>query len=149
MPAWPGGPCPQCGVDMPPRLIHCQNCRHLLNQDLRRDSVVIPAFVPLKEITLAPTVAPRGFYEDCHACGRELKIQRRFVGSQVRCKFCQAGFHISEDLGPNPQRDSYYAKCPHCREKLRIGAKYLGKQVSCKHCRGELKIALADEPQLR
>lgn len=24
---WPGGPCPQCGDDMPAKVIHCQTCR--------------------------------------------------------------------------------------------------------------------------
>ena len=38
MPAWPGGPCPNCGEDMPPNMVHCRECRTLLNPELERDS---------------------------------------------------------------------------------------------------------------
>ena len=39
--AWQGGPCHQCGDDMPANLVHCQTCRALLNSELTEDSVEI------------------------------------------------------------------------------------------------------------
>ena len=142
MPAWPGGPCPECGEEMPARVIHCRNCRQLLNEDLDDDTIPEPVFVPLREISDVPQVEPRGVYEDCQACGRELKISRRFAGSIVRCKFCGAGFSVTKHLNPKSGRNAYYTDCPHCNETLRVGTKYLGHRVCCKHCQGELQIEL-------
>lgn len=51
MPAWTGGPCPECGDDMPPLLVHCQTCHGLLNKDLVEHKINAPPFEPLKEIT--------------------------------------------------------------------------------------------------
>lgn len=147
MPAWPGGPCPKCGEPMPARVIHCQNCRQLLNDDLDDDTITEPAFVPLQEISDVPKVAPRGVHENCPVCGRELKISRRFAGAVVSCKFCDAGFSMTEDLAPKPRRNAYYADCPHCRETLRIGTKYLRQRVRCKFCQGELRIELDEDRQ--
>ena len=60
MPAWPGGPCPECGEVMPENLVHCQNCRALMNPDLKTDSVEIPEFIPLQEIGSMVEVKPKG-----------------------------------------------------------------------------------------
>jgi hypothetical protein len=143
MPAWPGGACPECGEDVPALVVHCRNCRRLLNDDLDEDTVVEPAFVPLKEIAAVATVEPRGVYDECPACGRELRINRKYGGSVVRCKHCDASFTMSRQVGPVPGRVAYYADCPHCDRELRIGVKYLGQQVACKFCRGQLRFDLA------
>lgn len=142
MAAWPGGPCPECGEDMPPRMIHCQSCRKLLNDDFDDDTIPEPVFQPLREINEMVAIAPRGVHEDCRACGRELKISRRFAGQVVRCKFCGASFTFGNDLKPQSGRHAYYADCPHCHENLRIATKYLGQRVSCKHCQGDFEIVL-------
>lgn len=142
MPAWPGGPCPECGEDMPALVVHCRNCRHLLNDELEEDTIVEPAFVPLKEIAAVVTVEPRGVYDACPACGRELRINRKYAGSVVRCKHCDASFTMSREVGPHPGRVAYYADCPHCDRELRIGVKYFGHQVACKFCRGQLRFDL-------
>jgi uncharacterized protein (DUF983 family) len=146
---------------MPALVVHCRNCRRLLNDDLEEDTVVEPAFVPLKEIAAdgaagdetagdeiagketaaVVSVEPRGVYDECPACGRELRINRKYAGSVVRCKHCAAGFTMSRDTGPVPSRVAYYADCPHCRRELRIATKYLGRQVACKFCRGQLRFS--------
>lgn len=147
MPAWPGGPCPACGEEMPPRVIHCRNCRRLLNEDLDEDTIVEPAFMPLRELAASHLVEPRGTYEECAACGRELRINRKYAGRVVRCKHCSAGFTLARDIGPQPGRRAYYADCPHCRRELRVATKYLGQQVACKFCGGELRFGPATPAQ--
>lgn len=150
MPAWPGGPCPECGDEMPSRVIHCQNCRRLLNDDLEEDTVVEPAFIPLKELDAVAAVEPRGVYDGCPACGRELRANRKYAGKTVRCKHCNAGFTLSRSLAPRPGRLAYYADCPHCRRELRVGTKYLGQRVACKFCGGQLQFGTASpEPSPR
>ena len=47
MPPWPGGPCPACGDEMPEKLIHCRNCRTLLNSDLLWCSFRMVISIPL------------------------------------------------------------------------------------------------------
>ncbi len=167
MPAWPGGPCPGCGLEMPPRLVHCRNCRRLLNEDLREGELVKPEFSPLSEVPGTPATGratskrsgaaartktspsreaaaePRGVYDGCPACGRELRINRKYAGQMVRCKHCHAGFALPASLAPLPGRRAYYADCPHCRQELRIGAKYYGTRVACKHCGGAIRFGTA------
>lgn len=145
MPAWPGGPCPRCGEEMPALVVHCRSCRQLLNDDLEEDTVVEPAFVPLKELAAAATVAPDGVYDECPACGRELRINRKYAGQVVRCKHCRAGFTLSPHVSPVAGRRAYYADCPHCRRELRIGAKYWGVQVACKFCGGQLRVGVEEQ----
>src|SRR5688572_22851264 len=96
MPAWPGGACPQCGDDMPPRVVHCRTCRLLLNNDLQEDSIVEPVFLPLKEVETIAFAEPRGVLQECPACGKELRINRKYAGQVVRCKHCAAGFTLAE-----------------------------------------------------
>ena len=137
MPAWPGGPCPQCGDDMPPNLVHCQVCRALLNDDFVPDSVEIPEFRPMKEIDSMVEVEPRGFYVACPRCQQELRIARKYVGKGVRCKICQHDFHL--DIYDKAIRTvAFFASCPHCQEELRSSPKYIGMKVVCKHCRGHI-----------
>ena len=139
MPAWPGGPCPVCNDDMPPNVVHCQTCRHLLNDDLSADSVEIPQFQPLQEIEAVVEVEPRGFYIGCPACKEELRINRKFHDEKVACKFCQQSFMF--DL--NNQKIlavAFYSSCPHCDEELRAATKYYGEKVVCKGCDGEIQF---------
>ena len=138
MPAWPGGPCPNCGEEMPPRLLRCRTCRHLLNRDLKWDSVEIPTFQPLQEMTTEPSLRPRGVFLPCPACDRELRVNGRFCGQMVRCKHCQAGFQMPATLAPQPNYKAYYADCPHCHERLKLATKYLGQRVACRFCGGKI-----------
>jgi hypothetical protein len=137
MPAWPGGPCPECGEHMPLNLIHCQNCRHLLNSDLEADSVEIPEFIPLQEIEDMLEVSPAGFFFGCPHCQRELRINGKYCGQRVKCKFCEAPFDL--DLNnPRIEKVAFFADCPHCQVELRSSWKYLDTKVACKHCNGKL-----------
>lgn len=140
MPEWPGGLCPQCGDEMPPRVVHCRNCRLLLNTDLDDDTVVEPVYVPLREIAAVATAEPNAIYEDCPACGRELKASRKYEGKHVRCKHCDAGFTLGSRLGPQSGPKAYCTNCPHCRRELRIATKYIDQRVACKFCGGEIEF---------
>jgi hypothetical protein len=137
MPAWSGGPCPQCGEEMPPNLVHCQICRALLNTDLNDDSVEIPEFQPLQEIVAMVEVELRGYYISCPSCQQELRIARKYVGKQVQCKICRKDFRLTVDGGAI-STIGFFADCPHCKEELRSSPKYLGMKVVCKHCRGHI-----------
>jgi uncharacterized protein (DUF983 family) len=139
MPPWPGGPCPECGEEMPERVIHCRNCRTLLNTDLEPDSVEIPMFVPLQEIESVAELPIRGFYVLCPHCTRELRVNRKFTGKDVTCKQCGGEFVL--DLSGSPPRIrkvGIYVYCPHCSERLRMSTKYIGVKVACKACTGRL-----------
>jgi uncharacterized protein (DUF983 family) len=122
---------------MPERLIHCYNCRTLLNTDLEPDSVEIPQFVPLQEIETSPELPLRGFYLLCPQCSRELRVNRKYVGKQVTCKHCTGEFLLDFN-NSKIQKVGIYAYCPHCSERLRMASKYLGVKVSCKACSGRL-----------
>ncbi|VAX38414.1 50S ribosomal protein L20 [hydrothermal vent metagenome] len=137
MPAWPGGPCPVCDDDMPENLVHCQTCRALLNDDLQADSVHIPQFVPLAEIEAMVETEPRGFFIACPACQKELRINRKFHGETVSCKFCQNPFLF--DLNQKSiEVLGFYSACPHCNEELRAATKYYGEKCLCKSCEGQI-----------
>lgn len=137
MPAWPGGPCPACGEEMPENLIHCQNCRALLNTDLDPDSVEIPEFMPLREIESMVDVEPRGYFVGCPACRRELRINRKYTGQRVQCKYCAGQFELNLS-NPKIGLNAIYAECPHCHQELRAHYKYLGAKVACRHCNGKI-----------
>lgn len=139
MPAWPGGPCPQCGEDMPAALVHCFNCRTLLNPDLQEDSVEIPAFVPLEEIEAMSEVEAAGYYVGCPKCHQELRVARKYVGQRVQCKFCKVPFAL--DLSDRAaQVQAFFAPCPECHEELRAAAKYMGQKVACKFCGAKIQF---------
>ncbi len=139
MPEWPGGPCPECGVDMPARLVHCRSCRALLNSDLEEDSVVMPAFIPMQELDCKVEMSPRGMYLQCPHCQQDLRINVKYVDEMVVCKHCNGNFLI--DLtNPTMVVKAYYGDCPHCSKELRIGKKYAGMEVVCKFCDGKLKL---------
>lgn len=139
MPAWPGGPCPKCGENMPENMVHCRNCRYLLNQDLEHSSVEIPTFMPLQELDSFVEQTPRGFYIACPHCDRELRVNAKYTDQQVACNYCSGAFRLSLD---NPKLDvlGLYADCPHCQKMLRISRKYVGIKVACNYCTGRLVL---------
>lgn len=140
MPAWPGGPCPSCGEDVPENLIRCFNCRTLLNSDLVADSVEIPAFVPLQELDVYVDVVPAGYFVGCPRCDKELRIAKKYVGQKVVCKHCEGSFLLEFAPHGNAEMLALYAACPACQHELRASAKYLGQKVVCKHCSGHLNF---------
>ena len=122
---------------MPAMLVHCQMCRALLNPELESDSVEIPAFIPLREITPMAEVEHNGYYVACPICKQELRINKKYVGKQVQCKHCSGQFAL--DLGRSEvQLVAFYAQCPHCEQELRAAGKYMGEKVACKHCSGSI-----------
>lgn len=120
-------------------MIHCRECRQLLNPEMTKSSVEIPTFVPLKEIDSHAELSPAGLYCTCPSCRQELKIARKYVGQQVQCKFCKVGFRL-DPLSPLVRQADLYALCPHCRQQLRFDPKYIGVKVACKFCNGKLQI---------
>lgn len=141
MSAWPGGPCPQCGEDMPENLIHCQVCRALLNPELEHDSVEIPVFIPLQEIDSMSEVTVRGHYIECPTCVKELRINSKYLGQHVQCKFCNGSFDYTK---ASIRTVAVYSACPHCKDEIRAATKYLGLKVACKHCNGKLSLLEAN-----
>lgn len=145
MPAWPGGPCPQCGVDVPAMMIRCTDCRALLNTDLALTDVKVPAFVPLPEVgeQPAPVATPRGFYTPCNACGRPQRLNARYAGSIVRCKNCDSMVATPSKLEAEEidlRLLGLYAECPHCRERMTFSPERLGRTVTCRSCDGAVRL---------
>ncbi len=136
---WPGGDCPACGEWMPPKQVHCRECRQLLNPELALSSVEIPEFVPLQELDAMVEVAPQGLFVACPKCGDELKIARKYLGERVQCKFCQAPFRL-DPTNPKVRAADVYATCAHCQQQLRFAAKYVGVKVACRFCNGKLNV---------
>ena len=135
--AWPGGPCPKCGDDMPANVVHCMTCRHMLNSALSDDTIEVPQFVPLQEIDLTekPAVS-RGHYIRCEGCGEELRINAKYLGAAVQCRHCEHTFKYT----PEAEKIAMYADCPHCDKEIRAGMKYVGYSVACRFCNGPLKL---------
>ena len=140
MPAWPGGSCPSCGENVPANVIHCQYCRALLNTDLEPDSVEIPEFIPLQEISSMVEVEVLGYYLTCPVCKKELRIGKKYVGQRVSCNLCKAQFPL-ELSNAAIEQNGFYANCPHCEKELRAAPKYLGERLTCKLCGGLLHFA--------
>lgn len=139
MPAWPGGPCPECGEEMPENLIHCRTCRALLNTDLEQDSVEIPVFAPLPELDSFVEIRPTGYYIACPICQRELRINAKYLGARCTCNSCNGAFAL--DLNdPQIKILGYYGDCPYCSERVRMAKKYVGVKVACKFCAGRIKL---------
>ena len=124
---------------MPENVIHCRTCRALLNSDLEPDTIEVPPFLPLQEIEAMIDAEASGYYIGCPSCDRELRINRKYVGERVQCKFCTAPFlfdpHNSRMAVP-----AFYVDCPHCGEELRVASKYGGAKVACKHCAGKIHL---------
>ncbi len=136
MTAWNGGPCPKCGEQMPENLIHCQNCRTMLNSDFQSDIIEIPEFVPLEEISAMVDVDVSGYYFACPQCDRELKANKKYIGEKVVCKHCDGHFKLKED----DNLVAFYVACPYCEKELKAAMKYRGANVSCKKCEGSITI---------
>lgn len=136
MTAWPGGPCPECGEQMPENLIHCQNCRAMLNDDFQSDIIEIPDFVPLEEISSMIDVEVSGYYFICPNCDRELKANKKYLGENVVCKQCDGRFKLEM----SDRLKAFYVDCPYCQKELKAAMKYLGARVSCKFCDGSLNF---------
>jgi len=136
--AWPGGPCPQCGDEMPARLVHCRSCRAMLNSELTEDSIVIPDFFMLPEVTDLKSAASRGCYIPCPGCSEELRIHNKYRGQRVQCKHCNRPFVY----GPQIPVHATYMPCPHCEQEIRAAVKYLGSKVACLHCSGHIELPL-------
>lgn len=128
---------------MPPRQIHCRECRQLLNPELSLSSVEIPEFVPLQELDSLAEITPKGVFVKCPKCSEELKIASKYLGERVQCKFCDAPFRLNV-TSPKVRTADVYSTCPHCQESLRFARKYIGVKVACRFCGGKLQI-LADE----
>lgn len=143
MSAWPGGDCPQCGEWMPPNIVHCRDCRQLLNPELTRSSVEMPEFVPLQELDSVAEVTPVGFFCQCPRCRKELKIASKYIGEKVQCKFCEAPIMLDR-TAPLVRAADVYAKCPHCQQQLRFDPKYIGLKVACRFCNGKLQVVRPD-----
>jgi len=139
MPAWPGGPCPDCGEEMPPAIIHCRSCRKLLNTDLEHDSVEVPEFMPLQELDTMIEIRPAGLFVECPKCEQELKINRKYLAQRVQCKFCDVDFRL-DPASPNVMGADVFSKCPHCEKELRFARKYVGVKVACRFCGGKLHV---------
>lgn len=124
---------------MPPNLVHCQECRALLNESLEFETAEIPTFVPLQEIGTMHDAEPRGHYCLCPSCSKELRINRKYVGVQVQCKHCSAPFLFSL-TDPKVQVPAHFFECPHCAKEIRASAKYVGTTVACKFCSGHIHL---------
>ncbi len=143
MPAWPGGPCPDCGDDMPARVLRCRTCGVLLNPELQPAVIEAPEFQLLPEVVLVSDVAANGYFIGCPNCEKELRIAAKYLKQTVQCKICTAPFRF--DLAdPAIRRIAVYADCPHCRKELRVAVKYLGKKVGCKHCDQAIRVSAPD-----
>lgn len=145
MPAWPGGDCPECGEEMPPNLVHCQICQALLNSDLVRPEIPIPEFQELRELEVGELsedvceVQPIKYYVGCNSCRQELKVNVRYYGQSVACKFCDAPFEMEFESGRLPLL-AVETICPHCDNKIRASKEFFGHVVACKFCSGKLMI---------
>jgi len=124
---------------MPLNMIHCRSCRTLLNPELERDSVEVPVFIPLPEIGAMIELVPTGIFTSCPKCSQELKINRKYLGQRVQCKFCDAPLQL-DPTSPNVIEADVYSKCAHCQQDLRFAKKYIGVKVACRFCSGQLHI---------
>jgi hypothetical protein len=139
MAAWPGGSCPDCGEDVPARVVRCRNCGALLNPELAPKEIEPPEFVLLPEVVVVMDISPRGFYVGCPSCERELRIAAKYVGQKVACRFCEAPF-VFDLRNPSVRQVAVFADCPRCQKELRAAVKYLGKKVGCKFCNGPIRF---------
>jgi|GEM_PF-262673 len=144
MSAWPGGPCPDCGQDMPKNLVHCQFCRCLLNSAFVENQVSVPEYFDLQEITNVVEAPVAGYHVQCPHCDEELRINKKYAGMPVACKHCSGQFKL--DITSSRIRTrAFYVGCPHCDKELRVAPKYIGQNVACKFCSGHVKIVSAKQ----
>lgn len=121
---------------MPARVVHCRTCRALLNSELTEDSIEIPQFVPLPEISMLVAATPKGHYVVCPGCQQELRIHSKYRGQRVQCKHCEQPFRYDQSV----VRKAMYTACPHCSNELRADIKYLDAKVACKFCGGHIHL---------
>ncbi|MCA9088412.1 MAG: hypothetical protein KDA90_07215 [Planctomycetaceae bacterium] len=141
MPAWPGGPCPDCGDNMPPKLIRCATCRALLNADLKPSVIEYPEFVPLREIAQVADCEVRGYLVPCPRCHEELRIGHEYAGKRIACNFCASHFRLDPEQHQQAIQ-GIYARCPHCEESLRVAKHYLKAKVACRFCTKPIRFVL-------
>lgn len=134
--AWKGGACPGCGEDMPANVVHCIQCRMLLNSELSEDSIEIPEFIPLPEIQEMKNASARGHYIRCDGCSEELRINAKYIGARVQCRHCNYTFAYDGTV----ERVALYTNCPHCSEEIRASMRYAGQKVACRFCKGPLQL---------
>lgn len=84
-------------------------------------------------------LTPIGLFVACPECHQELKINRKYLGQRVQCKFCSADFRLDPASPPIAEAD-VYSKCPHCEQELRFANKYIGVRVACRFCGGKIHI---------
>ncbi|MCA9081000.1 MAG: hypothetical protein KDA58_10610 [Planctomycetaceae bacterium] len=147
MPAWPGGPCPDCGDDMPANLIRCVTCRALLNTDLVPSQIEYPEFVPLKEILAVTDCRVRGYLVPCPRCHEELRISHKLCDKKVACKFCSSHFELNLQRHVNVI-EGIYATCPHCDESLRVARRFLKSKVACRFCQKAIQFVMPPGAEL-
>ena len=139
MAAWLGGPCPECGDEMPANLVRCATCRALLNDDLQVREISVAEFAPLKEIESVIEATPKGYFVTCTSCQKELRIHGKYAGQNVACRFCDSQFQFRVEP-PSPSVVAFFLDCPHCSQELKAAAKYLRARVACKHCDGAIQL---------
>ena len=136
MAAWTGGPCPNCGDDVPPKVLRCPACRTLLDPELSHHEFRPPSFAELPELDAADHVRPKAELTRCPTCDEALRVALKYAGVAVACKKCGGTLTPGEPAA----RVSWLADCPHCAEEIRVAVKYAGQKVSCKFCGGELRV---------
>src|SRR5262245_16210269 len=119
MSAWPGRYCPACGEWMHPLMIHCRACRQLDTLEPSSTSVEIPDCPPLQELDSMAEINPAGMYLPCPKCHEDLKINRKYIGQRIQCKFCQAEFRL-DPTSPAVRQADVYSHCPHCQQQIRF-----------------------------
>lgn len=124
---------------MPAKLVHCQFCRALLNPALRSISAPVPDFFELEEIANVIEVPVTGYHVLCPHCDQELRINKKYSGCAVACKFCSGQFTL-DITSPRIRTQAFFVACPHCEQELRVAPKYVGRKVACKHCNGGVHI---------
>ena len=139
--AWPGGPCPNCGEDMPARLVRCRDCRELLNTGLVAREIEAPSHFDLVELDARADVPPRAERTRCPSCANTLKVALHYAGKRVACKHC--GGQLT--AGVPEARSAWVCDCPHCAKEVRVPANLAGELVGCKFCGGKLRVVVGDD----
>ncbi len=144
MPAWPGGPCPKCGEEMPQNSVQCQSCRCLLKATTSDRAKSVLEYLKLQEISNVVEAPVAGYHVQCPHCEEELRINRKYVGMAVACKHCSGQFQL-DVTSSRIRTKAFYVGCPHCDKELRVAPKYIGQNVACKFCGGHVKIVPAKQ----
>ena len=84
-------------------------------------------------------VQAAGYFVECPACHHELRINKRYVGQNVACKFCKHPFQLDRQ-SRKVRFAALFTRCPHCDGELRSAMKYMDQKVVCKLCNGHIHI---------